>query len=682
MATSKLTEKASVETVKSAARFVITQLETVGSSQVESVRRAGMEATVTALKDAGVNDGCATDEDIGHKHVEFTVVSGEYIGSDNTKKTGQYFSRSTQIAVAKGDIIEFKATGYNNNVAMIALTDAEQTFYKMVVRSVDSTERTYTYTCLDSGYIIVSYENRHGCSLTIKSALSNAGLYKSVNNLYETGVYQLAVDSGIVISADDVAATVSQTGHYINNSGVNTSSGNFNIYSPISLQKGSVISFNAKGYTTNVAVLARINADATYTPLVVSEDSDEHGFTYFAVEDMNVCITSHISVVPRYSVFSSRIDANDISIQDLHKKKLNELSDDSCIAVHADNVQAALLESGCYIANDGSHKDGSGASNFRIYGVITLPKGSMLKFTATGYSANVAVLARVDTNVTYTPLIVSTDNVEHEFSYVALVETKVVISSLKTTTPSYSLYASRIDENASRIHDIDNNYVAFATIGVIGDSLASGASNYPGGAEDRKEYSWGKCIEREHGMSVSLFSSGGATTRSWLAQSYGLAALQAANALDCYIIGLGVNDAYSLGDAYLGSASDIHIENESENADTYYGNYSRIIAAIKAKSPRAKIFCITNPRGTSATGIAYNEAVEDIVGLYTNTYLVDLREDDFYTSPEFKSTWYSAHSTAVGYKLIAQNLYNHINEIIQVHVKEFLDIQWIVNDHA
>lgn len=67
MATSKLTEKTSVETVKSAARFVITQLETVGGSQVESVRRAGMEATVTALKDAGVNDGCATDEDIGHK---------------------------------------------------------------------------------------------------------------------------------------------------------------------------------------------------------------------------------------------------------------------------------------------------------------------------------------------------------------------------------------------------------------------------------------------------------------------------------------------------------------------------------------------------------------------------------------------------------------------------------------
>ena len=614
-------------------------------------------------------------------NVEFTKVTGKYIGSDNNEKSGQYFSRSVPIAVAVGDVIEFTATGYNTNVAMIALTDAEETFYKSVARSVDSTQRTYTYTCIDSGYIIVSYENRNSYSFTIKNEMSNIGLNNSVNKLYEADTLQLAVDSGIVVSVDDVTATVSQTGHYINNGGVYSASANFNMYS-VSLQKGDTISFNAKGYITNVAVLARINSDGTYTPLIISEDSDEHNFVYSAPEVMNMYISSNTDTPPRYSVFSSRIDMNWVQINDLYKNKLIELSYDAEMNTIADNIAVNLLATGCYIRNDGAYQNNSGSSNFKIYGNIILPEGSKIKFNAAGYNTNIAVLARVNSDGTYTPLINSEDSNEHEFSYIALTRMTVVISSHKSVTPSYSLYASRIDENAAKIHDIDSNYVAFATIGVLGDSLASGASNYPpDGAADRKDYAWGKFIEREHGISVSLFSSGGATTRSWLAQSYGLAALQAANMLDCYIIGLGVNDAYSLGDAYLGSVSDVHVGNEDENADTYYGNYSKIIAAIKTKSPRAKIFCITNPRGTNATGIAYNEAVEDIVGLYTNTYLIDLREDSFYTSPEFKSTWYSAHSTAVGYKLIAQNIYNHLNDIIQENVKEFLDIQWIVNNH-
>ena len=194
--------------------FIDLQQASGGNTTRHMLRDAQARGDISSLKSALTT----FENDSGAQYnVEFTVVSGEYIGSDNTKKTGQYFSSSTPIAVSKSDIIEFKAMGYNNNVAMIALTDAEQTFYKMVVRSVDSTERTYTYTCLDSGYIIVSYENRNGCSLTIKSALSNVALYNSVKKLYDDGVRQLAVDSGIVISADDVAAAVSQTGHYINN---------------------------------------------------------------------------------------------------------------------------------------------------------------------------------------------------------------------------------------------------------------------------------------------------------------------------------------------------------------------------------------------------------------------------------------------------------------------------------
>ena len=82
-------------------------------------------------------------------------------------------------------------------------------------------------------------------------------------------------------------------------------------------------------------------------------------------------------------------------------------------------------------------------------------------------------------------------------------------------------------------------------------------------------------------MSCIHFSAGGMTTRSWLTSNVGLTKLQnPSNKCNCYIIGLGVNDKTVLGDAYLGSMSDIK-ENFVDNEDTFYGNYGKIISYIK-----------------------------------------------------------------------------------------------------
>lgn len=111
MAVSKLTEKPSVENVKNAARFVITQLETVGGSQVESVRRAGMEATVAALKDAGINDGYAAEADIGHKLFSEREVRRGYInGSGNwVNLTSTKVYSHALVPVSASDIVSITA---------------------------------------------------------------------------------------------------------------------------------------------------------------------------------------------------------------------------------------------------------------------------------------------------------------------------------------------------------------------------------------------------------------------------------------------------------------------------------------------------------------------------------------------------------------------------------------------
>lgn len=520
---------------------------TSGDAELIDIRVGADGVTYPTAGDAVRGQVTDLKSDIGVSDVTFTEVSGKYISKNSNEASSAPFSRSVPIAVSKGEIINFTAKGYNTEVAMIAVSNADATSFTAKVISVDSTVRLYTYTVEADGYIVVSYNNGSTHSLVIKSAeISNEALSNRLDALNEDATKGIIADSDLSIIVNDNPLAVGEAGKYVNkNSGVSNSS-NFNISVPITLEKGQYLIFNAKGYLKDVAILARVNSDSTYTALIKSVDNDEHTFKYLATENVTVVVSSIKTVSVRYSIFSSRIDEQDTRISELEKK----------------------------------------------------------------------------------------------------------------------------------------SYFAFSSMGVIGDSLASGASNYSGGAKDRKLYSWGKCIEREHGVDVSLFSFGGATTRTWLTSNYGYTALQSADVLDLYVIGLGVNDAYELGSEYLGTIADVHVGDESLNADTYYGNYSKIIATIKAKSPRAKIICLTNPKGTGEVSSAYNQAVRDIVALYTNTYLIDLINDSFYTSAEFNATWYSAHSTAVGYKLISENIYKNISELIRNNVSEFLDIQWIIENHA
>lgn len=483
------------------------------------------------------------------------------------------------------------------------------------------------------------------------------------------------------IGISDVTFT-KVTGKYISYNGNEYTSAPFNRSVPIAVNKGEIINFIAAGYNTEVAMIAISNSDATsFTPKVNSIDSTVRLYTYTVEDDGYIVVSYDKSETHELVIKSAEIsnEALNNRLNALNENYIKGIIEDSDLSIIVNDSSLAIGQAGKYVNKN------SGVSNtasFSISVPITLEKGQYLIFNARGYLNEVAVLAKVNLDSTYTALIKSVDNDEHTFKYLATENVTVVVSSNNNVSVRYSVFSSRIDKQDMRIKELENDWFAFAKMGIIGDSLASGASNYGGGASDRKLYSWGKYIEREHGVDVSLFSFGGATTRTWLTSNYGYTALQSADVLDLYVIGLGVNDAYELGSEYLGTIAEVHVGDESLNADTYYGNYSKIIAAIKAKSPRAKIICLTNPKATTELELSYNHAVSDIVALYTNTYLIDLIDDSFYTSAEFNATWNSAHSTAIGYKLIAKNLYNHISELVRNNVSEFLDIQWIIENHA
>ena len=168
----------------------------------------------------------------------------------------------------------------------------------------------------------------------------------------------------------------------------------------------------------------------------------------------------------------------------------------------------------------------------------------------------------------------------------------------------------------------------FKKIGVVGDSLSSGAMaqlrdedgqviETPEDEEvitDSVWWSWIQYIARTCGSTGCNFSQGGlraSSLRKSVRQSNDSAQAifrrltgldindenrNDAEKCELYFIALGHNDRNRRmkESGYLVSAdNDIDFENEENNADTYRGNYAYVIQKIKKVQPKAIIVCIT-----------------------------------------------------------------------------------------
>ena len=133
-------------------------------------------------------------------------------------------------------------------------------------------------------------------------------------------------------------------------------------------------------------------------------------------------------------------------------------------------------------------------------------------------------------------------------------------------------------------------------------------------------------------MDYRLFAKGGLETAQWLTDpdaGYPVAS-QAENLCQAYIIYLGINDCARHDDDYIGTTADIHASDPDLNADTFTGNYAKIIQKLQALVEGAKVFVVTMPVvATTAVGStnSYNDAIRAIAGLLDNVYLIDLYAD-------------------------------------------------------
>ena len=217
----------------------------------------------------------------------------------------------------------------------------------------------------------------------------------------------------------------------------------------------------------------------------------------------------------------------------------------------------------------------------------------------------------------------------------------------------------------------------FQKIAVVGDSWASGQLYDPSSSShpfvtNAYDLSWIQIIARRNGITAANFSSGGLTTKTWLEHaSRGLAALLAADPQNLYIIALGINDKTAIdGETEtLGTIADVNVSDYTQNPDTFYGNYGRIIGNVLTYAPKAKIVCLSVAREAERT---MDEHIEAIAKKY-NIPFVDLTKDAYFTSETFYGSLVSGHPLAYGYGGMGRAIENLLQKSVINNAEYYAD---------
>jgi len=296
----------------------------------------------------------------------------------------------------------------------------------------------------------------------------------------------------------------------------------------------------------------------------------------------------------------------------------------------------------------------SSASGYSISDTITVNAGETIAIYAGGYNTNVVMIALWDGS-NYTKKVTCVESAKHVYTYT------------NTTTSTQNVRLSYRDQRAPHIYFVGKRkeyeeivlpeLSVFETIGVIGDSYASGVIYNSAGTDHSTFYnkSWPQILGRKNGITATNYSFGGARTNTWLTNdTYGLAKLLSDPALDAYAIVLSINDRNKGGAEWLGTIADIHVGNPSLNADSFYGCYGKIIENILSHAPNSKIFCVQHAGNSAGLQKDYNDAIASIASLY-NLPCIPEFEDPFFATAVY-TEMYGGHPTYVGYAGMADAL--------------------------
>lgn len=228
-------------------------------------------------------------------------------------------------------------------------------------------------------------------------------------------------------------------------------------------------------------------------------------------------------------------------------------------------------------------------------------------------------------------------------------------------------------------------FALFKKWGLIGDSLSVGHTVSKDGETVSGRniyYSWGQYLARRIGNTCLNFGRSGVTSKLWMdmSETYCYPRLiNPDNLCQAYIIALGANDS----EMTLGSIADVNFTDMSQNADTEYGCYAKVINAVRTVSANAPIFLFTlpYPRNSDNNIKAINEMIRTFANdkeHFGKIFLVDLDADynKYFATGKLEAQigntgW---HLTSLGYLYASKVNEIALSKVISDNYSDFQDV--------
>lgn len=568
-----------------------------------------------------------------------TPMTGDYISNDietiaeaiRHKKHGIDTRDAMAQSLEKMGLLAMQSVKDPNNVARQAYDMAMATQQENRTGFIENKNRIDKLTTATNVDV-----NKEMLDARVGAGSQGGFTYDNLGNAIRGQINLLSEQLDLSKLTRTVTVIANESGKYISASGNVASVNNFSISREISLLAGETLYVQASGYLTNVAIIAK-KENSSYVPLVKSIDSVNRKYSYQAREDVTVVISYNEQYEHSAFITSSLFDEITLKSDRL-----------------APNLKVDWVH-GNFISGKGNY---SSSDSFKVSMPIKLQRGDVLNFTAKGYQTNVALIALFDPEENmYTPVLVSEDSNQREYSF-EILQNGLYVLSTDITTEYSPVFVTKNKE--ATLADIS----MFSSIGVIGDSYASGELAFNGNYVDHYEISWGQILGRKNGINVTNFSKGGLTTQTWLTNEHGLTLLNSSPKCDLYILALGIND-YSRGkETYLGTTSDI-----STQSDTFYGNYSKIINAIKSKAPDSKIVISTIAYKSDLTD-KYNDAIRKLA-THFGIPVIDQQSEPFFSSNYYLNHMQGGHPTGPVYSGMAKAIQNLIEQCMSDNLSYF-----------
>ena len=311
------------------------------------------------------------------------------------------------------------------------------------------------------------------------------------------------------------------------------------------------------------------------------------------------------------------------------------------------------------------------------------------------FDSNNKVIGQTNVNEDQTGEIIAPYNTSYGwmncYELVSYAQTQYLIRTIKNEYLPEKL-KKIITESNPLVNLLENGgYInIFNKIACIGDSLTEGVFEYTENGEVKyagkpqgfEPYSYPSQLARMTGATVGNYGVGGATAKSWLETTACTDCFKEENKSQAYIIALGTNDTNYDGDVN----TDIDVSNYNNNADTFVGNYAKIIQKCRELQPKAKIFVVTIPKTRTdyhnawTTGNSKIKSVAEKLGVY----VLDIYTySESYDNPdEYKKHFYTGgHRNAIGYKRTAMEYATYISWIIYNNPNDFRNAQFIGMDY-